>query len=161
MSDIFVTLLKIWSVYSELKYWIISFTFTPAKPPLVKEAVAIPTPACVATSIFIIPLGNLSFSKTASAVKSGKSVTPFCLTDLILLASKTVTVPTPTGKLTPFTMSDSPVIKVPDVWRSCIVSVLLIPATANPVAPLLLPSIKDDFGIDSSPYFDVFKINLV
>jgi len=41
------------------------------------------------------------------------------------------------------------------------VSVLLIPSTAKPVAPLLLPSTKDDLGIDSLPYFAVFKINLV
>ena len=111
MSDIAETLLKTSSEYCGLKYLIISLTLKPLKPPLTEGAVAIP----VETSIVTTPLGNLNFSKTESAEKSGKPVTPVCFTDLILLVSKTVTVPTPIGKSVPFTTRDSPAMKVPDV----------------------------------------------
>ena len=158
VSDIAETLLKTSCEYCGLKYLIISFTLRPPKPPLIEGAVAIPD---ALTSILTTPLGNLNFSKIESAEKSGKPVTPVCFTDLILLVSKTVTVPMPIDKSAPFTTRDSPAMKVPDVWRSCIVSVLLIPATAKPVAPLFFPSINDDFGIVSLPYFAVFKINFV
>ena len=144
------TLLNVSDVIPGLWNLTISFTFIPENifPPAF-----IFVPLFVMLTVLIL-LGNLNFSRTVSAAKVVPS-----LIDLISWTEWTTVVVITLGKSTPLICICSPFEKVPEVWLTD-TDEPEPSAIANPLAPLLLPLMKDPAGnsVELSVSFNVKSV---